>query len=86
MDEVGNFNIDGIRNIRGTPWEPVPGSPSLHIPTNIEEDGKTIDSAGNVEGSVGTDEYKPSHDSGIALSQDIDSKDDSPDASKEREA
>ena len=25
LDEVGNFDSEEIKNMRGTPWEPVPG-------------------------------------------------------------
>ena len=52
LDEVGNFDKKQIEEIRGTPWEPVPGRKSLHIPTNIEADGRIVNDKGEVEGQV----------------------------------
>ena len=86
LDEVGFFCLQDVKEVRGTPWEPVPGRTSLHIPTNIEEDGRIVDLDGNVDGSVDVYDYKPTQDTGIDISQDIDSKDNLPEVKRRREA
>ena len=36
----------------GTPWQHIPGRNSLHVPTNIEEDGAVVNDDGEIEGYV----------------------------------
>ena len=84
LDEVGNFDIEAIRAVKGTPWAPVPGRKSLHIPTNIEEDGQVIDDDGNVNGRVAISDYRPTFDTQVDLSQDVDCKGDDPEVKEAR--
>ena len=58
QDETSQFDINIINDINGTPWRPVLGRDGLKIPTNIEEDGTTVDENGDMEGHVEEDETK----------------------------
>ena len=40
LDEVRTFDARGIEDLRGSPWQPVPGRLSMRIPTNIDTCGK----------------------------------------------
>ena len=64
LDEVGNFDARKIEDLRGRPWQPVPGRLSMRIPTNIDTCGKVTNDKGEVDGhDDDVHEYKPSLDS-----------------------
>ena len=49
-DTTGQFNIIEIEEMRGSPWEPIPGRNTLRIPTNIEETGEVVNDEGEADG------------------------------------
>ena len=51
-DTTGQFNIVEIEEMRGSPWEPIPGRNTLKIPTNIEETGEVVNDEGEADGYV----------------------------------
>ena len=55
-DASDQFDASLIDELRGTPWQPVPGRESLKIPTNIETNGQVINDDGDVDGYVEEDQ------------------------------
>lgn len=49
-DDIGQLNVSMIERLTGMLLRPVPGSDSLKVPTNIEENGTVVDDTGNFEG------------------------------------
>ena len=50
FDATGQFNAIEIEDMRGSPWEPIPGRNTLKIPTNIEESGEVVNDEGEADG------------------------------------
>ena len=66
------FDALQLEGIRGTPWNPVPGRESLHVPTNIEADGRIINDSGDVEGYAEDQHNEDRFNSGVDPTQDAD--------------
>ena len=50
FDASEQFSAVEIDEMRGSPWEPIPGRNTLRIPTNIEETGEVVNDEGEADG------------------------------------
>ena len=57
FDSTDQFDAMAINEMRGTPWEPIPGRSTIKRPTSIEESGEIVDENGDFDGHA--EELKP---------------------------
>ena len=39
LDEEARWNKNGVMEMKGAPWEPIPGTPNQHIPVDVADNG-----------------------------------------------